>query len=358
MSKKLVFLMGAPSGRLEWNDNELLNTTVPPFNGADVSGDIHGTCADTQPVRWRLLTSREPLQWASNPNTDVRAKETLFLTTQDLLSTYPDIPGEGVFSQFYDHSFSIHETSLVSLSDLGNIDSIEGSSSLTESIDSFRTEHCEGPQARETSFLPLLGRLSNLEDIPNAAYLRSIVPQTMTVNLIVGILGVNPPRRVRTRQRDMDIVELIVGDETRTGFGVTFWLPATEDDSGPGALRGDDDPGQKLAGLRPRDIVLLRSVGLSSFRERVYGQSLRKGLTKIDLLHRQRIDATDPGGMYSSKTITTASNDNALLMKVQRVREWLINYVGLVGTHGVGGDAGGMLRSHQPQLKHLPPDTQ
>ncbi|KAL1985893.1 hypothetical protein VTN96DRAFT_7271 [Rasamsonia emersonii] len=347
MSKKLIFLMGAPSGMLEWDNIELLNTAVPPFNGADVSGNRHGASPDTQPVRWRLLTNRETLQWTYGSDNYVDTKKTLFLTTQDLLSTYPDVAGEEVLSQFYDHSLSIHETSLISVSDSGNIGSIEESSSLTESIEfSVQTER-EGQQARETTLLSIPGPLSNLEDIPNAAYLRSIVPQTMTVNLVVGILGVNPPRRVRTRQAkwDMQIVELIVGDETRTGFGVTFWLPATED-----GLE-EDELGQKLAGLRPRDIILLRSVGLSSFRERVYGQSLRKGLTKVDLLHRQPIDATDPGGLYSSKAINAASNDNALLMKAQRVREWMISYVGL-RPHGVGGEAA------QPQLRHLPPDTQ
>jgi hypothetical protein len=357
MSNKLIFLMGPPSGRLPWDENELLNEAVLPFNDQHVTGNIYnGTCQDSAPVKWRVLTDREPLQGAYNRDTCVDA-ETLFLTTRDLLSTFRDVPGEGILSQFYDHSFSIHETSLISLSDSSNIGSAEESSVLTESIDfSIRSEHHEGSPDQETSFPPFPGRLSNLEDIPNAAYLRSIVPQTMTVNLIVGILGINPPRRVRTRQpkRDMDIVELIVGDETRTGFGVTFWLPASEDVSGS----GDDGPGQEVAGLRPRDIVLVRSVGLSSFRERVYGQSLRKGLTKIDLLHRQSIDASDPGGMYSSKAIITASKDNSPLMKVQRVREWLVNYVG-VGTHRVGGDPGGMLRGHRLlHPRHLPPDTQ
>ncbi|KAK7744256.1 hypothetical protein SLS53_003777 [Cytospora paraplurivora] len=109
--------------------------------------------------------------------------------------------------------------------------------------------------------------LSDLEDIPPASYILSTMPQTITVTLIVGIISIAAPRTVETRYGTAQtLVEVLVGDETKSGFSVTFWLSGA--DGGPG--------GGVLAGLRGQDVVLMQNVALNVFRGKVYGGSLRK----------------------------------------------------------------------------------
>jgi hypothetical protein len=344
MLTKTIFLMGAPSGRLEWNDIVLHSTALPPFEAAHGSGYTAEAPDGEHAVKWRLLETH----WAHGTS-DFDGPDgvgtALFLNTADLLTRRPEVPDAELLSQFYDHSFSIHETSRISLSTAEDSMSSVEDSLLTGSTD--LSIQAEGDNSTSEATLPFTGKVNNLDDIPRAVYLRSIIPQTMTVNLIVAILAIGPPRRVTTRhsKQDMDIVELIVGDESRSGFGVTFWLRVQESEPQTYAAQGTGDARQALDALRPRDIILLRTVGLGSFGERVFGQSLRRNLTTVDLLHRQ-------GGLFSSTTVATASHDNYLLKKVQRVRQWMINFVG-DRPHGEGGEARGM----QPS-GHLPPDTQ
>jgi len=213
---------------------------------------------------------------------------------------------------------------------------------------SYRSER--GLQA---PFPPLLGPLRDLKDIPNAGYLRFIAPQTVTVNLLVGILAIHPSRRVTTRQwkQERDIVELVVGDETKTDFRVTFWLLPEGSGMDAAAVNGDDALRTALTHLRPRDIVLLRTVGLSSFQDRVYGQSLRRSVTKVDLLYRWPVNATDCGGMYLSRMINAAGDDDLPLLKARRVRQWVLDHIwsDAGGGHGMYGGPS--------NLKHLPPDS-
>lgn len=354
MLSKIIFLTGAPTSRsLRWDEDELLDAPVPPFGAQDGHHEDSSMSLNSHPVKWRLLQDAEA-RGQIFEDTALDRRETLFFTTRDLATSSTPMStttthDDSDLSQFYDHSFAVHETSTISASGIFPGDSMRESGLWADSTGtSIETASFGDPSS--LSFLQLQGPLSDLEDIPNARYLRSIVPQTMTVNLIVGIIAVHPPRRVMTRQwkKELDIVELVVGDETRTGFGVTFWLSPADD---------DDGLGKTLSGLRPRDIVLLRTVALSSFRERVYGQSLRKGTTKIDLLHRQPVDSTDTGGILSLRTINAATKDDRLLLKVRKVREWVLRFVGYP-TDGAGGNRG--MRRHHPAQKDqmLPPDTQ
>ncbi|PLN81425.1 hypothetical protein BDW42DRAFT_185458 [Aspergillus taichungensis] len=355
MPKKMIFLMGAPTVRsLHWDETELLNEPTFPFQDERPS-------SDTQPVKWRLLPKRGALE--ENPP---GAGVTQFLRTRDLTNYEEDIldgsipselPDGSTLSQFYNHSFTVHETSTVSAPG-----SMEESDLWVGSTATSIATSNEGDKEAPVPMPPIQGPLVDLHHIPSATYLESIVPQTMTVNLIVSIITMYPPRRIVTRQwkKELDLVEMVVGDETRSGFGVTLWLaPAKQ---GGVAARGCDeagDLGPTLAGLRPRDIVLLRMVGLSSFRERVYGQSLRKGVTKVDLLHRPRVDASDAGGLYSARQLRdlhhihpAAKKDDLPLAKVNKVREWIRRFVGSSPDRAGGETAG--VTNPKPVL---PPDT-
>lgn len=324
--------MGAPtSDTVDWDKDELLETPVFPFHANDGNHQVDWPSPDDHAVKWRLLQNQDLGQPGRGTPTG-HNRDTLFATgpveDQEL-------------SQFYDRSFSIHETSEISAPGSLSGESIQESGLQTDS----NGLSIESSGDRNVGRLvpPIQCGLSDLKNIPSAGYLRSIAPQTMTVNLVVGIITIYPPRRVTTRQwkREHDIVEMVVADETKSGFNVTFWLPPTSDATG--IYRDDDDDlGRCLAGLRPRDIVLLRMVGLSSFRDRVYGQSLRRGMTTVDLLHRRPVDATDAGGIYSLRRINAAPEDDQPLHKVGRVREWIKRFV-----------------EDERDMRHpLPPDTQ
>jgi len=202
--------------------------------------------------------------------------------------------------------------------------------------------------------------LSDLAHIPNAARLESIIPQTMSVNLIVGILSAEQPRRVITRTGSpMDLVELLVGDDTRAGFRVTFWLAPNRPASSKAMLVDELTTKATLESLRPRDIVLLRTVGLSSFRNRVYGQSLRNGLSKVDILHREGLDESDICAIYSPTVMQTSTMDensklnNPQLEKALRVKEWLLQFVD-IKIYGAARDTNGTLQG----APRIPPDSQ
>lgn len=190
--------------------------------------------------------------------------------------------------------------------------------------------------------------LSDLEDIPPASYLESIQPQTMTVTLIAGIISIAAPRTVETRfGATKTLIEVLIGDETKSGFSVTFWLSAAECGGPESEGRG---PGGPLAGLRAQDVVLMRNVALNVFRGKVYGGSLPRGRTGVYLLHRgRRLGAGDEGGHYSGADLARAGRRGARgqahpqLEKTRRVRDWVLKFVG--GGRPAGGNVGPVRRS-------------
>ncbi|KAH8697607.1 hypothetical protein BGW36DRAFT_427562 [Talaromyces proteolyticus] len=322
MSRKTIFLIGAPSRQLHWDHVELLDAAVAPFHAA-------GGAVRSDAVRWRVLVG--PEAHASSTH------DTVFLDTLDLQSK---APGD-VLSRFYQHSISIRDTHYLS-------DSSHDETTLSLH-DSYEDASVDPAFSCSTdTHLAFLGKICHLKDIPNAAYLLSIVPQTLSVTLVVAILGINPPRRVTSRysNQQFDILELVVGDETKTGFGVTFWLPVNDTHKRK-ITESNETFASTLHGLRSRDIILLRNAGLSFFQDRVYGQSLRKDMTKVDLLHRQPLDVTDSGGIWSATRILSAEKEDKLRYKVKQVRDWMVNFVGVKAQAG-NSRVGGI----------LPPDTQ
>jgi hypothetical protein len=177
-------------------------------------------------------------------------------------------------------------------------------------------------------------------------YLNSIHPQTMTVNLIIGIISIPEPRAIKTRRgAPVELIEVLAGDETKSGFGINFWLSSSQ--SAQGDMRS------LLSGLRPRDVVLIRNVALSSFRGKVYGQSLRKDMTKVHLLYRNRVDKNDVGGCYSAADLAVDEPAPPQVERTRRVREWVLKFVG-AGTAQQKGKG----RAFEAVKEVLPPDTQ
>ena len=380
---KVLFLTGAPlPNSLVWEEDDLSASLQPCFaeDYKRPSKPIPSS-EDVWPS-WRSLPLQQPhlptgLTQASREgwsfgNQEDAGNETSFLSASNLsfVSGSPvahHTPGllasesdrEDVLSQYYEHSFALHED-IPSSQIVGPASADEDASFITEPEEfsiaytansDFETNE-QVARSRLTS-----GHLSDLKDMPNAAYLHSITPQTMTVNLVVGIISISQPRTIKTRRggRSVELVEMLVGDDTRAGFGINIWLSPSQESnhSGPReeTLRND------TLQLRPRDIVLVKQVALSSFGGKVYGQSLRRGMTTLDLLYRNVVDREDRRGAFRVKDLEEGAIDDLQFLKVKSVKDWVMQFVG-ASAHlpGVDNRSKAQLRKSR-QLEALPNDT-
>ncbi|RMZ77407.1 hypothetical protein DV738_g4364, partial [Chaetothyriales sp. CBS 135597] len=244
-------------------------------------------------------------------------------------------------NEFYDLSFTVHAA--LPSSELGEISDAAPGTPIYESNEEMFPSGSErqggimrSPSQRRLSSAPRPKILTELSAIPNASYLYSIQPRTMTVNLIVGILSISPTKKVMAgrqngRPRQVEFIELVVGDNTKTGFNITMWLPKEmhvnwKDGANAMPEGSRSELRRNLKMLRSRDIVLLQNVALSSYRGKVHGQSLRKDVTKIDLLFRRPIDDSDPEGVYRPSNLRNPVDPQ--IKRVKAVRDWLVESVG------------------------------
>jgi hypothetical protein len=364
MPPQTLFLTGAPaSGSLEWDSGNLQETFTAPFArfarlSPTVSNTINSSSfAEPRHASWRSLdVDRQHLptghsqayMWTEEyqGNADFFTTSNLSVASSssdlDALQLLGDLESGSesmeVLSQFYEHSFAVHTTTgppRIAISQsreaFTHLQSGAGTSfasigtSFTSKTGSLSASSpLKSPPIRPA--IPVGSYTVDLRDIPNAKYLDSIQPQTMTVNIIVGVISAAPPRAIKTRRgAEVEIVELLVGDETKSGFGVNFWNSARSNDGN--SEQGVEDIRNDLIALRPQDIVLFRNVALSSFRGKVYGQSLKKEMTKLHLLYRNRADKTDVGGYYTVSDFDTGKGVHSQLTKTMRVREWGLRFV-------------------------------
>ena len=90
----------------------------------------------------------------------------------------------------------------------------------------------------------------------------------------------------------------------------------------------------------------------------MYGQSLRKDMTKLDLLYRTKVDKYDQGGIIHTHDLDQASEGDQYIRKVKRVKDWVMMCVGGGLGEGTGGlDRGGGV-GRKASVHGLPPDTQ
>ena len=336
-----ILLTGSPlRGSLDWNENALESTLLPAFasNEYTVSRDA----SISGPPAWRELPFKAPhLPTGLTPATQanvyfagypalsgVSASSALWEDSDESLSQVV------ASAEYYEHSFIQHDeqasSQLIepgpsnSTSFINNDEETFFTSSDASSLDSDAVRvHAK---LRSTF-------ISDLADLPSSSYLSSINPQTMTVNLLVGIISISAPRTITTRRNgtQVDLVELTVGDETRSGFGLNIWLPiqAGQDSNNDRyQSRETDELRNRIGQLRPRDVILATRVALSSFREIVYGQSLRKGMTTIDALDEQDHPAghiLGGGALDEEGNIEEGRSEQDA--KLERTREWVLRFV-------------------------------
>ncbi|KAL7938469.1 hypothetical protein V8C35DRAFT_79334 [Trichoderma chlorosporum] len=239
-----------------------------------------------------------------------------FFTTAGVVSgdetPSPDGGDDGgtLLTQFVEESLAAHN--LVPSSQLGSA-SIDTTENTTASFttNSSNDASLQGPTRPLPT--PVPSHLSDLEDVPSAAHILALSPQTVTLNLIVAVISIAQPRTVTTRWgTTLSLVEVLVGDETKSGFGVTFWLSS------------DQAATSQVSKLRRQDVVLMENVALHVFRGKVYGQSLRKNLTRVSLLWR-----SEGGGYYHNKDIARrAAAKHPQREKSRLVKDWVIQFVG------------------------------
>ena len=354
---RLIFLTGAPlSSSLEWGDDALSVPLLPFFSNAELQCQAPLSPRPMAPdTIWRSLPfERQHLPTGFTPATQwqkdsIRSiedpNETTFLTAGDLsfnsanfdeesdqASSYLTESNEEILSQFYERSFAVHDE--IPSSQIVNPSPAADTTFTTKSSDSstsFSTDASMRSPDRPLSIKSAFCRLSDINEIPSTAFLQSITPQTMTVNMIVGIIALPQPRTIITRKggRTLELIEMLVGDETKAGFGVNIWLsPSNEKHS---KTFQEKNIRCDASHLRPQDIVLMRNVALSSFRGKVYGQSLRKNMTTLELLYRTVLGRNERKGIYDYQKLGKGNERDLQVSKVNRVREWVLDFVG-VGT--------------------------
>ena len=345
--RRVIFLTGSPlPSSLDWSDHALSVGILPSFAGDRILLAGEGSVSQTDHPQWRSLPfetkhipsglTQATYPEASSPMYD-REDETLFVSptelsgissSQSTSTASQDRSTEDVLSQYYEHSFAIHEGAEPhTMEDKSFATASEGSAS-TSFVDSPDQSHNLLAQSVKSRLDASV--INDLKQVPNAAYLRTILPQTKTVNLVVGIVSIAQPRAIKTRrsQQIVELVEATVGDETRAGFAINFWL-SPERAHPSNTSSSTDDLRVQTLNLRPRDIVLVRNVALGSFRGSVHGQSLRRGVTTLDLLQRHTVDATDRRGASKARDVDNAPETDEKMSKVRNVKDWVMNFVGV-----------------------------
>ncbi|MCJ1317613.1 hypothetical protein MMC15_002938 [Xylographa vitiligo] len=349
---------GAPeASSLQWDNEALTAPLLPCFAPGYLSvaqQPLRQT--ETGPV-WRSLPLHHPIdlskdiQPADGPHTTASTAASSFDTSPPSLPTAanhsfasttapPSASPTDALSQFYEHSFALHEA--VPSSQLLSPHSSSSSSSAHTSF--LSTSSHPSP----TPHIPL-PPLTPLRALPPASHILALHPQTPTVNLLICILAVPPPRRIHPRRGGPPLLltEILVADDTRPGFGLNVWLPAAADCAQSPRLRA------ALGALRPRDVVLARNVALSAFRGVVYGQSLRRDATRLEVMFR-----SGGGGVYSARELADGGEGEGegVVGRVRAVRRWVMEFVG--GGPTEGDPEEGSKKKSVPDALMLPPDTQ
>ena len=103
----------------------------------------------------------------------------------------------------------------------------------------------------------------------------------------------------------MDLLDVTVGDETRAGFSISFWLVPVDNQRKP-----TDDLRKVLCKLRTGDVVSLKNAALACWKGCVFGQSLSRRFAR------------------NSVTIGVIG-DSDVGSKAERVKTWTSNFVGV-----------------------------
>lgn len=340
---QIILLTGAPLvSTLKWRREDLRDDFEPAFQAFvkhqnPTQGTSHGA-ADNY-ARWRAI--------ASEPATDIGSCHSSDCTQ---VRRQPKSDGKAEADQLYkdvasaeegflDHCLLANEEIAEAIeasfaNDTGteldtsvgtNLTPTEELSFMTNVTDSFNTNDNASAGLELLSCLPVM----DLKALPSANHLVKLYPQTVTPNFLAGVISISVPRTVTVRPRgavqgirQMEIVELLLGDDTAAGLSVTFWLTAGSEDRSvhdqvqERVKTKQAEMRKKLLKLRRGDLVLLTHIALSTFRGKVHGQSLRP--SRLHCIHT---------GVFAIPQEVSANNGRNSI-KLQKLRDWLNDFIG------------------------------
>jgi hypothetical protein len=340
--KRCIFLAGTPAAEgLKWDEEFLLIGFGPQIKRFIESENVLAGDPSTQPTppptyaKWRSIPydSGKSNNYQDDPDPEL----TQFLSFDDEGEAAPQDEFLERSMALLDDIEPIHIVPGAALQDADDESRLE---TTFWTNNSFATTSFTSTRTSDASFLlpstenvDISGPITDLKRIPNADYISRIQPQTITVNLVVGIIAISPARTVRLRRRnaEMDIIDITVGDETRAGFSISFWLVPVESQ-----LKPVDDLRNVLSKSRTGDVVVVNNVALSAFNGCVYGQSLSRRFVK---------------NSTSISLIGDAQGTGASRAKVERVQGWTMDFVGAVTRRPAA-------KNGSTHMDALPPDTQ
>ncbi|KAK4545931.1 hypothetical protein LTR36_002495 [Oleoguttula mirabilis] len=366
---RCIFLTGAPEAdALTWDRTAFLSAFESPikrFLGAELPASTSLEPSTYTLPKWRAVVMDSKDRADTDPTDDAeRPPQTQFLSFEDAAT-----PGRDRL-HFLEQSLArLDDMASSQIAPVADDTTFISAGTFTTSFDStsYPTSYASFSTASPTQADPapmaahqqqqqqqpvhFPGAITDIKRIPSAAHLVHIAPQTITVNLLAAIISIAPPRTVRLRKRpnaEMDILELLVGDETRAGFSVSFWLAPAASQQQQRNLKDADDMRHTLRQLRAGDVVLLQNIALSAFNACVYGQSLSKRFAR----NSTRV------------AVLEAPTQAQVQGKWERVRQWGDAFVGREGrarggSLAGGGSSGETKRSGvRVRREELPPDTQ
>ena len=162
-----------------------------------------------------------------------------------------------------------------------------------------------------------------LSGLPSAGEVDRLMPQTVTVSLLVIALKVDFKCQLRTRRtgQRFDLVEISVGDDTQNNFSINIWLksslPSSESTDTAECSVQMNKSRSTINLIKTGDLLLLENVALATWKGCIYGQNLRKRVgnieTKIHIIERTQLDSP------SSTNLAT---------RITKVKDWAMKYVG------------------------------
>ncbi|KAL9077073.1 MAG: hypothetical protein Q9157_003496 [Trypethelium eluteriae] len=374
----MKFLTGAPaSGSLSWIEEELLDDFIPCFHrflggkSSEKPPLLSASLSDTWPS-WRTVTTvlldDRPSTISDNDQSKHhhQADPGIRTSTDDLYDSVSNQVNEDL-----DTSFAVHEffepsqvapmaqfNTDLSLLEGSNYESFVGFGDTDYSI----TANVDDSLLEKQTF-PTREHLTDLSALPSADYLKRILPGTMTIDIIVGIVDISSTRTVTVRRQgssyDMNVVELYVRDETKAGLKISIWLK-------PEACPGSRSPSHAQMRLRSLifllrrgDMVFMKNVALRSYLGEVCGQSLSNERypnigTRLALLSRR--EGLNWGEAAHDK-FDSLPRPHA--MKLERVQSWIMQFLGMARPSKRGeSNATKILGKRKLESGELPADTQ
>lgn len=393
---RTIVLAGAPEAKdLDWDEKAL--TAAHDVRRDSMSASPPLTMSQqsqqTQQIpKWRKLEMERLRMRPILPKLDIdqrpteaeMAETTEFLDTTELLSqelmqeaasttTGSDVSNEDsrpscesyepesqALADFYNHSFTIHEA--MPSSRISDMMPLTPGTPVYESNDELFSERSNSPSGiirsssqRRLSQVPKPKQMSDLDQLPNARVIECMGAYKSRINMIVGVISISQPRKVPIRNdpgRKAELVEMVVGDETKSGLCVTMWLPREmrvnwQDGKQEKPEGRRSELRRTLKNIRPQDIILLQNVALGTWKGKVQANSL-SDVTKIDVLYRKKVDDEEQISCYSAQNLRMATAKDTQMLKVKKVRDWMADFLGEAPVRG----------GRRKTRGRLPPDTQ